>query len=74
VLLRESVAVRERLIDPAWELALSRERLAESISSQQPASAAVLLRQAAEALTQQLGPEHSETQRARHALAGLSAT
>jgi hypothetical protein len=74
VLLRESVAMRERLIDPAWELALSRERLAESLSSQQPASAAVLLRQAAEVLTQQLGPEHSETQRARHALAGLSAT
>jgi non-specific serine/threonine protein kinase/serine/threonine-protein kinase len=74
VLLRESVAVRERLIDPAWELALSRERLAESLGSQQPAKAAALLRQAAEVLTRQLGPEHSETQRARHALAGLSAT
>jgi eukaryotic-like serine/threonine-protein kinase len=74
VLLRESVAVRERLIDPAWELALSRERLAESLSSQQTANAAALLHQAAEVLTQQLGPEHSETHRAQHALAALSAT
>ncbi len=74
VLLRESVAVRERLIDPAWELALSRERLAESLKQQQPANAAPLLRQATEVLTQQLGPEHSETQRARHALAALTST
>ncbi|HEY6453332.1 MAG TPA: serine/threonine-protein kinase [Steroidobacteraceae bacterium] len=74
VLLRESVAVRERLIDPAWELALSRERLAESIAAQQPGNAAALLRQATEVLTQQLGPGHPETQRARHALADLSAT
>jgi non-specific serine/threonine protein kinase/serine/threonine-protein kinase len=74
VLLRESVAVRERLIDPAWELALSRERLAESLNSQQAATAAALLHQAAEVLSQQLGPEHSETHRAQHALAALSAT
>jgi len=74
VLLRESVAVRERLIDPAWELALARERLAESLKQQQPATAAALLHQAADVLTQQLGPEHSETQRARHALAALTAT
>jgi non-specific serine/threonine protein kinase/serine/threonine-protein kinase len=72
--LRESVAVRERLVDPPWELALSRERLAESLAAQQPAEAAVLLRPAVELLARQLGPEHSETQRARHALAGLSAT
>ncbi|HEY3731047.1 MAG TPA: serine/threonine-protein kinase [Steroidobacteraceae bacterium] len=72
VLLRESVAVREHLIDPQWELALARERLAESISAQQPANAALLLRPAIELLTVQLGPKHSETQRARQALASLS--
>jgi non-specific serine/threonine protein kinase/serine/threonine-protein kinase len=74
VLLRESVAVRERLIDPPWALALARERLAESIATQQPAEAAKLLRPAVELLSQQLGTEHSETQRARNALAALSAT
>jgi serine/threonine protein kinase len=74
VLLRESVAVRERLVDPAWELALSRERLAESIATEQPANATALLHQAADVMTLQLGAEHPETQRARRALAALSAT
>jgi tetratricopeptide (TPR) repeat protein len=70
--LREAVALEEKSQGPQWQLALTRERLGESLASERPAEALALLREAERVLTQQFGAQHAETLRARKMLARLS--
>ena len=67
-LLREAVALEEKAQGPAWQFAVARERLGESLAIDSPQEALALLRQAERVLADQLGTRHPETERARRIL------
>jgi eukaryotic-like serine/threonine-protein kinase len=67
--LREAVALEESSQGPQWQLAVVQERLGESLAAERPTEAIALLREAERVLNQLLGSRHSETLRARRALA-----
>ncbi len=71
--LREALALEEKWQGPAWQLAVTRERLGEALTANHPSEAAALLRAADQTLTGQLGVQHSETKRAHKALTRLGA-
>jgi hypothetical protein len=70
--LREAVALEEKTQGPAWQLAVARERLGESLAIDRLPEASGLLRDAERVLAEQLGARHSETLRARRMLARLN--
>ena len=71
--LREAVSLREKSHDQGYELAVARERLGEALDGVGDAPAgAALLKQAAQSLELQLGPDHPQTVRAKGALAHLA--
>jgi eukaryotic-like serine/threonine-protein kinase len=69
VALRDSVSMREKLVwDRSWQLAQVRARLGEAMLQQHDARGRSLLKQAVLVLSEQLGPSHLQTLRARQAL------
>jgi eukaryotic-like serine/threonine-protein kinase len=72
-LLREAVAIRERVPDDIWERAEASERLGEALAKSGSAEAPALLKKASIELESQLGADHPQTLRAKTALARLSA-
>ena len=73
-MLREAVQLRSDGWDQSWELAQARERLGEALAAGGSTGEARPLLKTAEATLQaQLGADHPETLRARHALARLAA-
>jgi eukaryotic-like serine/threonine-protein kinase len=70
--LAEAVLLREKDGLQSWDLAEARERLGEALAaSGEGGRARPLLRQAASTLETQLGPNHPQTRRARHALQAI---
>ena len=68
--LREAVALREKLLPAqSWELAVARVRLGEALKRSHGEGATALLSQGLSVLTEQLGGEHAQVQRARKAIA-----
>ena len=68
--LREAVALREKLLwAQSWELAVARVRLGEALKRSRGEGASELLGQGLATLTEQLGNEHPQVQRARKAIA-----
>jgi hypothetical protein len=69
--LREAVVIREKSPGNVWELARSRERLAEALWRAGNEAAPAMLQGAARDLDQQLGASHPETKRAVAAVARM---
>ena len=68
--LRDAVALREQLLWPqSWELALARVRLGEALKRSSGVGSSALLTQGLADLSEQLGKDHPQVQRARRVLA-----
>ena len=68
--LREAVALREKLLSAqSWELAVARVRLGEALKRSRGEGASVVLAQGLATLTEQLGAEHPQVERARKLVA-----
>ncbi len=67
--LKEAVALREKLLSAqSWELAVARVRLGEALKRSRGEGATALLNQGLAVLTEQLGAEHAQVQRARRVI------
>jgi hypothetical protein len=71
--LAEAVVLRAKNGPQSWDLAEARERLGEALAALGDGSARALLQQAANTLAAQLGANHPQTLRARHALQAIGA-
>jgi hypothetical protein len=69
--LAEAVMLREKNGSQSWDLAEARERLGEALAALRDSGARALLRQADSTLETQLGANHPQTLRARHALQAM---
>jgi tetratricopeptide (TPR) repeat protein len=69
--LTEAVMLREKNGPQSWDLAEARERLGEALAALRDSGARALLQQAASTLETQLGTNHPQTVRARHALEAI---